>query len=227
MSELILLVDDEQNITKSISLLLKNEGYNVVAYNNGLEAFEFYKENIPDLSILDIKMPEISGIDLINKIKTANSDASVIFLTSKSDEQDEIEGLTLGADDYITKPFSQNILISRIKTILRRNRKLETDSCSAKIGNLTINSENYTCYWNDKKINLSITEFLILKTLSENIEKIKTREQLIDFAYGQNIYVDERTIDTHIKRIRKKIKKIDDNFNNIETIYGLGYKYIE
>jgi two-component system response regulator ChvI len=222
MSELILLVDDEKNITKSISLLLKNEGYDVVAYNNGLEALDYYKTKTPDLTILDIKMPEISGIDLINRIKHINPNASVIFLTSKCDEQEEIEGLTLGADDYITKPFSQNILISRIKTILRRNEK---NFNLAKIGNLTINNENYSCFWKDEKINLSITEFLILKDLSENIEKVKTREQLIDFAYGDNVYVEDRAIDNHIKRIRKKIKKIDNDFDNIETIYGLGYKY--
>lgn len=225
MSELILIVDDEKNITKSLSLLLKNEGYEIVTYNNSTDALEYYKKTIPDLAILDIKMPEMSGIELINKMKMINPEISVIFLTSKNEEQDEIEGLSLGADDYITKPFSQKILISRIKTILRRKKKPKTDNNIVKIGELTINNDDYSCFWNNQKINLSITEFLILKNLVENAEKIKTREQLIDFAYGQNIYVEERTIDSHIKRIRKKIKKIDDTFNNIEAIYGLGYKY--
>ncbi len=239
----IALVDDDRNILVSVSIALEAEGFDVVTYNDGEEAFRAMcaprtPEALPDLAVLDIKMPRMDGIELLEKIREI-SDIPVIFLTSKDDEVDEIVGLRLGADDYITKPFSQRLLIERIRALLRR-RALKGASAASGIpeqaeeeggdalivrGDLVLDDARHMCKWKDRALDLTVTEYLLLKELVERPGLVKTRDQLIGLAYGENIYVDDRTIDSHIKRIRKKFRKIDPEFSQIETLYGMGYRY--
>ena len=235
MSQKITLVDDDKNITASVSLALKSEGFDVTVYNDSVEGLEGINAAPPELAILDIKMPRLDGIELIQKLR-ASHNFPVIFLTSKDDEIDEIIGLRMGADDYITKPFSQRLLIERIKTLLRRSSETPNSAPSgpaAQSGNmilrgpLELDDKRHTCTWRGEPVILTVTEYLLVKSLVDKPGHVKTRDQLITAAYGENIYVDDRTIDSHIKRIRKKFKEADQSFNQIETLYGLGYKYQE
>ena len=223
----IALVDDDQNILTSVSLFLETEGYKVETYSDGEQGFNGIIRNPPDLVILDIKMPRLDGMEVLEKLRK-KSNIPVIFLTSKDDEVDEALGLRIGADDYITKPFSQRLLLERIKAILRRlhNEENSLDSIIVR-GNLNMDSDRHICKWKDKDVKLTVTEFLILKVLSQRAGIVKTRDQLMDAAYGETIYVDDRTIDSHIKRLRKKIRLTDKSFDQIETLYGVGYRYRE
>ena len=226
----IFLLDDDVSILTSVKMLLEEEGFMVEAFSNANSLLNKIENNdIPDLAILDIKMPIMNGIEVISKIKDINNNIPSIFLTSKDDELDEIHGLSMGADDYIKKPFSQHLLLARIKSVLRRHEKevLEESDDIIKRGNLELNLNKHLCKWKENPLELTVTEFLLLKCLATRPGHIKNRQQLIDEAYGINIYVDDRTIDSHIKRIRKKFKKIDDAFDHIETLYGAGYKYKE
>ncbi|HSR71020.1 MAG TPA: response regulator transcription factor, partial [Kiloniellales bacterium] len=186
--------------------------------------------NPVDLAILDIKMPRLDGMELLNRLRQ-NSNLPVIFLTSKDDEVDEVLGLRMGADDYITKPFSQRLLIERIRALLRRERSAKEDGEGEGRekpivrGDLMLDPARHLCTWKDKPVNLTVTEFLILRALAQRPGHVKNRDQLMDAAYGESIYVDDRTIDSHIKRLRKKFKDEDDSFNQIETLYGVGYRY--
>lgn len=228
MASRITLVDDDQNILTSVSLFLETEGYKVETYSDGEQGFNGIIRNPPDLVILDIKMPRLDGMEVLEKLRK-KSNIPVIFLTSKDDEVDEALGLRIGADDYITKPFSQRLLLERIKAILRRLQNEEKSSLDSIIvrGNLNMDSDRHICKWKDMDVKLTVTEFLILKVLSQRAGIVKTRDQLMDAAYGETIYVDDRTIDSHIKRLRKKIRLIDKSFDQIETLYGVGYRYRE
>ncbi len=231
MAHKISLVDDDQNITTSVSMALRAEGFDVSVYNDGQEGLDGINKNQPDIAILDVKMPNMDGIELIQELRKTYT-FPIIFLTSKDDEIDEIIGLRMGADDYITKPFSQRLLIERINVLLRRklltdNHKITDDINIIRQDDLVLDDAKHTCSWKENDINLTVSEYLLLKTLIEHPGHVKTRDQLIDIAYGSGVYVDDRTIDSHIKRIRKKFKDFDKEFNNIETIYGVGYKYKE
>ena len=234
MSQNIALVDDDRNILTSVSMALEAEGFKVKTYSDGEEGYKGVTENIPDLVVLDIKMPRMDGMEVLSKLRETSS-VPVIFLTSKDDEVDEVIGLRMGADDYITKPFSQRLLIERIRALLRRQELMNKDEESGKPatkgenvlvrGEMTLDDDRHLCTWKDKPVNLTVTEYLLVKALAQRPGHVKNRDQLIDLAYGENIYVDDRTIDSHIKRVRKKFKSVDTDFNQIETLYGIGYRY--
>ncbi len=232
MTQKIALVDDDRNILTSVSMALEAEGFNVTTYNDGEEGFKGITATPPDLVVLDIKMPRMDGMEVLTKIRESSA-LPVIFLTSKDDEIDEVIGLRMGADDYITKPFSQRLLIERIRALLRREalrKELSTkQDKSAKTvrGNLVLDDDRHICSWKGQQVSLTVTEYLLLKALAQRPGIVKNRDQLIDMAYGENIYVDDRTIDSHIKRVRKKFRDIDPDFAQIETLYGVGYKYKE
>ena len=227
---LIALVDDDRNIVSSVSLALESEGYRVNSYLDGVEALSGLKNMPADLAVIDIKMPRMDGMELLAKLREYSS-MPVIFLTSKDDELDEMLGLRMGADDYIKKPFSQKLLIERIRALLRRSsidRGNKIDESDLIIrGNLILDNSRHQCTWRGEPVDLTVTEFLLIGSLASRPGFVKNRDQLMDAAYGENIYVDDRTIDSHIKRLRKKFKSVDPGFSNIETLYGVGYRYSE
>ncbi|MBL1419966.1 MAG: response regulator transcription factor [Alphaproteobacteria bacterium] len=231
----IALVDDDMNIITSVSIALEAEGFEVATYNNGADALDGFTHNKPDIAIFDIKMPRMDGMELLRRVRQ-NDQFPVIFLTSKDDEIDELFGLKMGADDYITKPFSHRLVIERLKTIMRRTAAREvsktvgTDVATAsdnilEQGPLHMDRERHEVLWAEKQVVLTVTEFLILESLALRPGIVKSRDSLMDAAYDEQIYVDDRTIDSHIKRLRKKFKMVDDDFDNIETLYGVGYRY--
>jgi len=227
----IALVDDDRNILTSVSIALENEGFRIQSYTDGATALDGIRQSPPDLAIFDIKMPRMDGMELLRRLRQ-KSDLPVIFLTSKDDEVDELMGLRMGADDYIKKPFSQRLLIERIRTLLRRElsrgaTQTATGEAPLTRGELMLDSTRHLCTWAEKPVELTVTEFLLLKALAQRPGHVKSRDQLMDAAYGENIYVDDRTIDSHIKRLRKKFKVVDNDFNQIETLYGVGYRYRE
>ena len=225
----ICLIDDDQNILASLSLALKSEKFDVETYSDGISGLEALKNNNFDIAILDIKMPRLDGLEVLQKLRNS-SDIPVIFLTSKDDEIDQLLGLKMGADDYITKPFSQKLLIERVKVILKRTafsseeNQVNNDSLIER-GNLLLNMDRHECHWKEERIKLTVTEFLLLESLVNRPGYVKNRDQLMSAAYSDDLYVDDRTIDSHIKRIRRKFKAIDKNFNSIETLYGVGYRF--
>ena len=226
---LIALVDDDRNIVSSVSLALESEGYRVNSYLDGVEALSGLKNMPADLAVIDIKMPRMDGMELLAKLREYSS-MPVIFLTSKDDEVDEMLGLRMGADDYIKKPFSQKLLIERIRALLRRSsidRGNKIDEDLIIRGNLILDNSRHQCTWKGEPVDLTVTEFLLIGSLASRPGFVKNRDQLMDAAYGENIYVDDRTIDSHIKRLRKKFKSVDPGFSNIETLYGVGYRYSE
>ena len=227
MSHTIALVDDDQNILASLSATLIDEGYNVHTYSDGEEALKGLGQRAVDLAIFDIKMPRMDGMELLGELRK-NDTLPVIFLTSKDDEVDEIMGLRLGADDYIRKPFSQRLLLERIRAVLRRHELSDKDEDSSSVirrGDLMLDPARHLCTWKGGMVNLTVTEFLLVEVLARRPGLVKSRDQLIDAAYGEHIYVDDRTIDSHVKRLRRKFKQIDDEFAEIETLYGVGYRY--
>ena len=227
MEKTIALVDDDQNILTSLSAALVDEGYKVETYADGQEAFEKIGRRPADLAILDIKMPRMDGLELITKLR-ARHNLPVIFLTSKDDEVDEIMGLRMGADDYIKKPFSQRLLMERVRAVLRRHETSNNNDISDEIlrrGELVLDPARHLSTWRGKEVNLTVTEFLLIQSLARHPGHVKSRDQLIDAAYGENMYVDDRTIDSHIKRLRRKFKDVDDEYSEIETLYGVGYRY--
>ena len=225
----ICLIDDDQNILASLSLALKSEKFEVETYSDGIAGLEALKDNNFDIAILDIKMPRLDGLEVLQKLRNS-SDIPVIFLTSKDDEIDQLLGLKMGADDYITKPFSQKLLIERVKVILKRTassskeNQVNSDSLIER-GNLLLNMDRHECHWKEERIKLTVTEFLLLESLVNRPGYVKNRDQLMSAAYSDDLYVDDRTIDSHIKRIRRKFKAIDKDFNSIETLYGVGYRF--
>ena len=237
----IALVDDEESILTSVSMALESEGYAVDTYKNGVEALVGLESKDYDLGLFDIKMPKMDGNELLTKIrsnkKTSLREMPIIFLTSKDQEQDEIIGLRMGAADYIKKPFSQKLLNERIRTVLRaysyrKNEELNNNEDNLnfkniKKGNLELNEMKQLCFWKDKVIELTVAEFNLIKSLAQYPGVVKDRNQLMDAMYGDTIYVDDRTIDSHIKRLRKKFKSYDPEFDQIRTRYGSGYSWRE
>jgi two-component system, OmpR family, response regulator ChvI len=229
----IALVDDDRNILTSVSIALEAEGYRILTFTDGATAIEGFKSSPPDLAILDIKMPRMDGMELLRRIRQ-KSDLPVIFLTSKDEEIDELFGLKMGADDFIRKPFSQRLLVERVKAVLRRfipkDQLPQKETDSAKVlerGQLKMDPERHTCTWKGDPVTLTVTEFLILQALAQRPGVVKSRNALMDAAYDDQVYVDDRTIDSHIKRLRKKFKAVDDDFEMIETLYGVGYRFSE
>lgn len=226
MTHTVALVDDDRNILTSVTMALEAEGFRVRAYTDGAEALSALERQPPDIAILDIKMPRLDGMELLKRLRQ-KSTLPVIFLTSKDDEIDEMLGLRMGADDYITKPFSQRLLIERIRAVLRRREARDASSSGGILqrGDLALNSQLHSCHWKGEEVDLTVTEFLLLQALVRRPGHVKNRDQLIDEAYGQNVFVDDRTIDSHIKRIRRKFRERDPSFAEVETLYGVGYRY--
>ncbi len=228
----IALVDDDRNILTSVSMAMEAEGYAVQTYTDGAAALTGLQDTPPDVAILDIKMPRMDGMELLRRLRQ-KSEMPVIFLTSKDDEIDELFGLKMGADDYIRKPFSQRLLVERVKAVLRRaqNRDIQSTGVEeAKVierGKLVMDPERHSCTWDGRPVVLTVTEFLILQALAQRPGIVKSRDALMDAAYDDQVYVDDRTIDSHIKRLRKKFKGVDDSFDVIETLYGVGYRFKE
>ncbi|HVJ03323.1 MAG TPA: response regulator transcription factor [Sphingomonas sp.] len=232
MSATIALVDDDRNILTSVSIALQTEGFLTRVYSDGESALKALIDNPPDLAVLDIKMPKLDGLELLRRLREKSA-IPVIFLTSKDDELDEALGLAMGADDYIAKPFSQRLLIARIRAILRRTEATQPSADGAEAeppevlvrGRLTMDPARHRVTWNGTNVTLTVTEFLILETLAQRPGIVKTRNQLMDAAYQDDIYVDDRTIDSHIKRVRRKFRQVDPEFDAIETLYGAGYRF--
>ena len=235
MDATIALVDDDRNILTSVSIALQSEGFRTRVYSDGETALKALIENPPDLGVFDIKMPRMDGLELLRQLRETST-LPVIFLTSKDDEIDEAMGLALGADDYIAKPFSQRLLIARIRAILRRvaYAKASPDEGSAGPeaeimvrGRLEMDPARHRVRWNGKDVALTVTEFMILEALAQRPDVVKSRNQLMDAAYQDDVYVDDRTIDSHIKRLRRKFRHVDAEFDAIDTLYGAGYRYSE
>ena len=229
MSKTIALVDDDRNILTSISMALEREGYKVQTYIDGQSALIGLSRNPPDLAVIDLKMPKLTGEELLQKIRKKMS-IPIIFLTSKDEEVDELIGLKLGADDYIKKSggFSIKVLIERIRVQLRKKTGTPEESKSLiSHGKLKLDPNQLECEWGGKPLpeKLTTTEFLIVKELAKRPGVIKRRSNLMDIAYKENTDIEDRTIDSHIKRIRKKFKKVDEKFSSIETRYGSGYRW--
>ena len=232
----IALVDDEQSILTSVSLSLESEGFTVDTFLNGEEALQALESKTYDLGLFDIKMPKMDGNELLSKVRSSKieklKEMPIIFLTSKDHEQDEIIGLRMGAADYIKKPFSQKLLNERIRTVLRiysnRNNKNDIEDINKKNiikGNLILDESKQLCFWKDLEIELTVAEFNLIKSLAQYPGVVKDRNQLMDAMYGDSIYVDDRTIDSHIKRLRKKFRSYDKSFDQIRTRYGSGYSW--
>jgi two-component system response regulator ChvI len=239
MSHVIALVDDDRNILTSVSIALQAEGFTTRVYSDGAAALKAFADNPPDLGVFDIKMPQMDGMELLRRVREMGGQIGampVIFLTSKDDEIDEALGLAMGADDYIAKPFSQRLLIARIRAILRR-QDLAAGSANAaqsepempllERGRLRMDPARHKVGWNGEEVVLTVTEFMILEALAQRPGVVKTRNQLLDIAYQDDVYVDDRTIDSHIKRIRRKFRGVDPQFDAIETLYGVGYRFGE
>ena len=227
MAQTIALVDDDRNILTSVQMALEAEGFAVRTYTDGSEALRGLSQQPVDLAVLDIKMPRMDGMELLERLRR-QSEMPVIFLTSKDDEVDELMGLRMGADDYIKKPFSQRLLIERIRVLLRReaaSRETPAAGDTLARGDLMLDTARHLCTWKTQAVDLTVTEFLLLKSLASRPGHVKSRDQLMDAAYGEHIYVDDRTIDSHIKRLRKKFRVLDGEFSQIETLYGVGYRY--
>ncbi len=237
---MIALVDDDRNILTSVSIALQAEGFVTRVYTDGESALKALGENPPDLAVFDIKMPQMDGMELLRRVRESGGALGampVIFLTSKDDELDEALGLAMGADDYISKPFSQRLLIARIKAILRRQQfasgangtddGLAEDAPLLQRGRLTMDPARHKVNWDGQDVTLTVTEFMILEALAQRPGVVKSRNQLLDVAYQDDVYVDDRTIDSHIKRIRRKFRAKDSDFDAIETLYGVGYRFGE
>ena len=240
----IALVDDDENITTSVSMALESHGHEVRVYHDGATGLAGLESDPPDLAILDVKMPRMDGMEVLRRLR-ATSEMPVIILTSKDEEIDEILGFNLGADDYMHKPFSQRLLLERVKAVLRRARADEEEAAdfsggaqplsaadaearqALKRGRLTLDPARHDCLWNGKPVKLTVTEFLLLQSLAQRPGFVKSRDNLMDAAYDDQVYVDDRTIDSHVKRMRKKFRQVDSEFDAIETLYGVGYRYRE
>lgn len=229
----IALVDDDKNILASVSMLLEQEGYHVRTFSDGAAALTALTTTPPNLAILDIKMPRMDGLELLQRLREKSA-LPVIFLTSKDEELDEALGLAMGADDYIAKPFSQRLLVARIRAILRRtelvmagNDQSGTDELPEPIqrGRLSMDPARHAVLWDGLPVSLTVTEFLILEALASRPGVVKSRNQLMDAAYSEDIFVDDRTIDSHIKRLRRKFRAVDSGFSAIDTLYGAGYSF--
>ena len=239
----ITLVDDDENIVTSVTIALESHGHEVSSFNDGAAGLHALESDPPDLAILDVKMPRLDGMEVLRRLRQTQ-DTPVIILTSKDEEIDEILGFNLGADDYMHKPFSQRLLLERVKAVLRRARADEEDEAGGsettpgavgaasqakplKRGKLTLDPARHDCLWEGRPVKLTVTEFLLLQALAQRPGFVKSRDNLMDAAYDDQVYVDDRTIDSHVKRMRKKFRQVDPDFDAIETLYGVGYRYRE
>lgn len=227
----IALVDDDHNILTSVSIALEAEGYSITTHTDGVSALDGFKTRLPDLAILDIKMPRMDGMETLRRLRQ-KSDLPVIFLTSKDEQIDELFGLKIGADDFIRKPFSHRLLVERVKAVLRRAAPRDTTAKAdhnevLERGLLRMDPERHSCTWKNAPVALTVTEFLILQALAGRPGVVKSRNALMDAAYDEQVYVDDRTIDSHVKRLRQKFKANDVDFDLIETLYGVGYRIKE
>jgi len=225
------LVDDEENIRETVGFALRREGYHVITYADGLEAWEAWQDSLPDLAILDIILPRIDGLELCRKLHRLDPVLPVIFLTSRDEEFDKVLGLELGADDYLCKPFSIRELVVRVKVLFRRLEMTARSDAGSddglKVGALELDFDRYEASWAGHALPLTVTEFRILQALARHPGHVKTRTQLMGEGYQYDTHVTERTIDSHIKRLRKKFSQVDPEFSSIETVHGLGYRYFE
>jgi two-component system response regulator ChvI len=234
MSVVIALVDDDRNILTSVSIALQSEGFVTRIYSDGETALKALIDNPPDLAVLDVKMPRMDGMELLRRLREKSA-IPVIFLTSKDDELDEALGLAMGADDYIAKPFSQRLLIARIRAVIRRAEMRALPAADMpgaeapmiERGRLSMDPARHRVTWQGKDVTLTVTEFMILEALAQRPGVVKSRNQLMDIAYQDDIYVDDRTIDSHIKRLRRKFRAVDGEFKAVETLYGVGYRFAE
>lgn len=231
----ITLIDDDENIVSSISMALQAHGHTVNHFHDGVAGLEGVEASPPDLVILDVKMPRMDGMEVLRRLRQ-HSEIPVIMLTSKDEEIDEVLGFNLGADDYMHKPFSQRLLVERVKAVLRRARPdgepvpADPNAAGSKVmkrGKLTLDPARHDSLWEGKPVRLTVTEFLLLQALAQRPGFVKSRDNLMDAAYDDQVYVDDRTIDSHIKRMRKKFRQVDPEFDSIETLYGVGYRYRE
>ena len=232
MSERIAIVEDEQNIRDNVSFALDREGYRVDAFGDGVAAWDAFQNALPDLVILDIIMPRMDGLELCRKVRTLSETVPIIFLTSRDEEFDRVLGLELGADDYLCKPFSMRELLARVKVLFRRialSREAAAGSEEEllRLGDLELDLRRYTARLGETTVPLTVTEFMILHALVRRPGHVKTREQLMNEGYPHDTFVSDRTIDSHIKRIRKKFCTVRADFEGVETVYGLGYRYTE
>ena len=228
----VALVDDEENIRETVGFALRRDGYRVEVFADGQAAWEAWQQQPADVVVLDIMMPRMDGLELCRKLRAQSEEVPIIFLTSRDEELDRVLGLELGADDYLTKPFSMRELMARIKVLFRRlalARRGRGDSASDEeiltVGRLALDLRRYTAHWEHQPVQLTVTEFLILQALARHPGHVKTRQHLVDEGYPHETYVSDRTIDSHIKRLRKKLTQADPEFDEIETVYGLGYRY--
>lgn len=229
---LIALVDDEESLRETVGFALRREGHRVELFADGLEAWKSFERGLPDLVVLDILMPRMDGLELCRRLRALSERLPILFLTSKDEEFDRVLGLELGADDYLCKPFSMRELAARVKVLLRRAALREeppsgTEERILESGRLKLDLRRYQAYWNHAPVPLTVTEFTLLHALARHPGHVKTRAQLMEEGYPNDAYVSERTIDSHVKRLRKKLADVDSAFDGIETVYGLGYRYRE
>ncbi|RMH20351.1 MAG: response regulator [Acidobacteria bacterium] len=227
---LVALVDDEENIRETVAFALRREGYRVEVYADGEEAWSVFSRQLPDVAVLDVMMPRMDGLELCRRLRAASETLPIIFLTSRDEEFDRVLGLELGADDYLCKPFSMRELTARVKVLFRRLALAQrgaddSDEKILAVGNLRLDLRRYTAHWRQRPVALTVTEFMILHALARHPGHVKSREQLMQEGYPHDAYVSDRTIDSHIKRLRKKLCAVDPEFDRIETVYGLGYRY--
>ena len=226
----VALVDDEENIRETVGYALTREGYRVEAFADGLAAWKRLEKEPTDVVVLDISMPRMDGLELCRRLRAISESLPIIFLTSRDEEFDRVLGLELGADDYLCKPFSMRELMARVKVLFRRLslERHPPDAADEKIleaGDLRLDLQRYTAHWKDRPAPLTVTEFMILHALVRRPGHVKTRAQLMTEGYPHDAYVSDRTIDSHIKRLRRKLTEIDPEFDGVETVYGLGYRY--
>ena len=224
----VAIVDDEESIRQTVGLALRREGYEVTTWEDGQAAWEAFRERMPDLVVLDILMPRMDGLELCRKLRGLSEAVPILFLSSKDEEFDRVLGLELGGDDYLTKPFSMRELVARVRVLFRR-RALRRDPTTATqvlvAGDLMLDLDRFQAAWKGAPLALTVTEFRILQALARHPGRVKTRQQLVEEGYPEDTYVSDRTVDTHIKRLRKKLAAVDSEADPVETMYGLGYRW--
>jgi two-component system response regulator ChvI len=227
MRQTIAVVDDEETIRETVAFALRRDGYDVITFADGAGAWEVVKNRLPSLAILDITMPRMDGLELCRRLRARSDILPIIFLTSRDEELDRVLGLELGADDYLGKPFSMRELIARVRVLFRRaaRRASGNDDTVISVGSLDLDPQRFIVRWKGHSIDLTVTEFLMLQALVRHPGHVKTRQQLTREGYPHDNYVSERTIDSHVKRIRKKFEAVDPQFDRIDTVYGMGYRY--
>jgi two-component system response regulator ChvI len=225
---LIALVDDEESLRETVGFALRREGYRVESFADGLAAWQSFERSLPDLAILDVLMPRMDGLELCRRLRALSERLPILFLTSRDEEFDRVLGLELGADDYLCKPFSMRELAARVKVLLRRAAHRQAPPDEERVleaGRLRLDLARYQAFWNGAPVPLTVTEFTLLHALARRPGHVKTRAQLLEEGYPHDAYASDRTIDSHVKRLRKKLADADPAFDPIETVYGLGYRF--